>query len=116
MLLAKGSPCQSANHSGLSPEQMQAHLAESYAWMDDLFKKGILSAAQPLAPERKILSGENGGTISDGANAESKEVIAGFFILNVQTMDEAVSIARTNPMLKHGGQMEVRRIAELTHD
>jgi hypothetical protein len=99
--------------AGLSPEQMQAHMTEVYAWIDGLTKQGIFSAAQPLTPEAKIVSGENGGTVTDGVFAESKEAVAGFFILNTETMEEAVNIARSSPMLKHGGQLEVRRIAEL---
>ena len=107
MLLASGSPCQQGH---LSPEQMQTHIKESNAWMDDLIKCGLLTSAQPLARERKIVSG---GMISDGISAESKEVIGGFFIINVKTMDEAVAVALSCPQLKYGTQFEVRRIAEL---
>jgi hypothetical protein len=113
MFLVRGAPCQ---RGGLSPQQMQAHMTEVYAWIDGLYKQGLLSAAQPLTPEGKIVSGENGGTISDGVFAESKEAVAGFFIVNAQTLDEAVNIARSSPILKHGGQLEVRRIAQLTSD
>src|SRR5258708_780665 len=97
MFLLSGSPCQQGH---LSPEQMQVHLKESNAWMDDLFKRGVISAAQPLTPERKIVSGKNGAVISDGVYSESKEVIGGFFIINVPTMDEAVAVASTCPSLK----------------
>jgi len=109
MFLVSGSPCQQGH---LSPEQMQVHLKESSAWMDSLIKRGLLSAAQPLTNERKIVSGSN-GVISDGIAAESKEVIGGFYIINVKTMDEAVAVASSCPSLKFGTQIEVRRIAEL---
>ncbi|MGB8170389.1 MAG: YciI family protein [Chthoniobacteraceae bacterium] len=99
--------------AGLSPEQMQAHMTEVYAWIDGLTKQGVFSAAQPLTPEGKLVSGENGGTVTDGVFAESKEAVAGFFILNTETMEEAVNIARSSPMIKHGGHLEVRRVAEL---
>jgi hypothetical protein len=75
-----------------------------------------MSAANPLTPDRKIVSGLNGTVVSDGMAAESKEAIGGFFIVNVATMDEAVNIARTCPMFKYGGQLEVRRIAELERE
>ena len=108
MFLVSGSPCQEGH---LSPEQMQVHLQESNAWMDSLIKRGLLSAAQPLTHERKIVSGSKGTIISDGVAAESKEVIGGFFIINVKTMDEAVAVASSCPSLKYGTQIEVRRIA-----
>ena len=72
-----------------------------------------MTAAQPLTPEVKVVSGINGTIVSDGIAAESKEAIGGFFIVKVATMDEAVNIARTCPMFKYGGQLEVRHIAEL---
>jgi hypothetical protein len=75
-----------------------------------------MSAAQPLTPERKNVSGKQGSIVSDGIAAESKEAIGGFFIVNVATMDEAVNIARTCPMFNYGGQLEVRQIAELQRD
>ena len=99
---------------GESPEEMETHMKEVYAWIDDLSKKGIFSAAQPLDPEGKIVSGPN--MMSDGIAAESKEAVGGFFIVNVATMDEAVRIAQSAPMFKNGGQLEVRRIATLTCD
>jgi hypothetical protein len=110
MFLVRGGACQDG---GLSPEQMQAKMTDVYAWIDDLTKRGIMSAAQPLTPEAKVVSGLNGSIISDGIAAESKEAVGGFFIVNVATMDEAVNIARTCPMFKYGGQLEVRHIAEL---
>ena len=111
MFLVRGGACQD---SDLSPEQMQAKMTEVYAWIEGLTKQGVMSAAQPLTADRKLVSGPN-AMVSDGIAAESKEAIGGFFIVNVATMDEAVKIARTCPMFKHGGgQLEVRRIAELT--
>ena len=112
MFLVQGGAC---HDGGLSPEQMQAKMTEVYAWIDGLTKKGVMSAAQPLAPERKIVSGKN-GIVSDLMAAESKEAIGGFFIVNAATMDEAVNIARTCPMFNYGGQLEVRQIAELKCD
>lgn len=113
MFLVQGGACQD---SGLSAEQMQAKMTEVYAWIEGLTKKGVMSAAQPLTPERKIVSGKNGSIISDGIAAESKEAVGGYFIVTAATMDEAVSIARTCPMFSYGGQLEVRQIAELKRD
>jgi len=113
MFLAKGAACDNA---GLSPQQMQAHMQETYAWIDGLTKQGVMTAAQPLTPEGKVISGKNGSVISDGIAAESKEAVGGFFIVNAATMAEAVSIARTCPMFNHGGTLEVRQIASLDRD
>ena len=99
-----------------SPEEMQAHMTEVFAWIDSLTKKGIFSAAQPLTSEGKVVTGGNGITVTDGVFAESKEAVGGFFIVNVQTLDEAVKIACDSPMVRRGGQLEVRCIAELKRE
>ena len=111
--LVRGASC---DGGGLSPEQMQAQMQEVYAWIDDLTKKGIMTAAQPLTPGGKHLSGKNGSVISDGIAAESKEAVGGFFIVNAATMDEAMGIARTCPAFNHGSSLEVRQIASLDCD
>jgi hypothetical protein len=113
MFLVQGGAC---NDGGLSAEQMQAKMTEVYAWIDGLTKKGVMSAAQPLTPERKIVSGKNGNIVSDIMAAESKEAVGGFFIVNAVSLDDAVKIARTCPMFNYGGQLEVRQIAELKCD
>ncbi|HXT12601.1 MAG TPA: YciI family protein [Candidatus Angelobacter sp.] len=113
LLLVQGGSCQDG---GLSAEQMQAKMTEVYAWIDGLTKKGVMSAAQPLTPDRKIVSGKNGGIISDAIATESKEAVGGYFIVTAATMDEAVKIASTCPMFKYGGQLEVRQIASLSRD
>jgi len=113
MFLVRGGSC---DGGGRSPEQMQAQMREVYAWIDDLTKKGVMTAAQPLTPGGKIVSGNNGSVISDGIAAESKEAVGGFFIVTAATMDEAVSIARTCPAFNHGARLEVRQIASLDCD
>lgn len=113
MFLVRGGAC---HNSELSPEQMQAKMQEVFAWIEGLTQKGVMSAAQPLTPEGKLVSGKSGSAISDGIAAESKEAIGGFFIVNAATMDEAVNIARTCPMFRYGGMLEVRQMAELKCD
>ncbi len=111
MFLARGASCDS---NELSPEQMQAQMEEVYGWIDSLTKKGVMTAAQPLTPNGKMVSGRNGNVvISDGIAAESKEAVGGFFIVNANSLEEAVNIARTCPMFKHGGKLEVRQMASL---
>ena len=49
--------------------------------------------------------------MSDGPFAESKETIGGYFLLKVDTMDEAVAVAQQCPGLAYGIQVEVRALA-----
>src|SRR5882672_10743362 len=69
-------------------------------------------AGKPLEREGKIVSGKNGRVVSDGPFAESKEAIGGYFLLNVNTLDEAVAIAKECPGLPYGAKVEVRPVME----
>jgi hypothetical protein len=59
-----------------------------------------------------IISGKNGRVVSDGPFAESKEAIGGYFLLAVDSLEEAVAIAQTSPALEYGTKIEVRPIAD----
>ena len=47
----------------------------------------------------------------DGPFSESKEAIAGFFIIQADSLEEAVEIAKNCPGLDYGQTVEVRAIA-----
>ena len=107
MLLFRGSDW----HKGLSPEEIQQVVTQMYAWFDRLTKQGKLKAGQPLEFEGKIVSQNKGRSVVDGPFAGSKEAIAGYFLLQVNSLDEAVEIARDYPALNYGATVEVRPVA-----
>lgn len=98
-------------HQGLSPEQMQTVVDNMMAWFKRLKDQGKVTAGQPLETTGKVVSGKNGRVVSDGPFAESKEAIGGYFLLAVDTLDEAVEIAKECPVLAYGAKVEVRQIA-----
>ncbi len=100
-------------NSALSPAELQRSMTYFYAWVEGLQTQGILRAAQPLMEEGKFVSGTKGASVTDGAFAESKEAIAGYFLLAVDSTEEAVRIAQACPILAYGAQIEVRPVADL---
>ncbi len=98
---------------GLSPEEMQKVASQWMAWFERLTAEGKALAGNPLDREGKIVSGKNGRVVADGPFAESKEAIGGYFLLQVNTLDEAVAIAQECPGLAYGARVEVRPIAEM---
>ena len=98
---------------GLSPEEIQAVTTKFLGWFERLTSEGKAKAGQPLRHEGKIVSGRNGRSVADGPFAESKEAIGGYFLLQVDGMDEAVAIARECPALAYGLTVEVRPVAAL---
>jgi len=99
-------------HKGLSPQEMQQVAGQWMAWFKGLTERGIATAGNPLDATGRIVSGKNGRVISDGPFAESKEAIGGYFLLKVDTLDEAVAIARECPGLPYGAKVEVRPVLE----
>ncbi len=98
-------------HKGLSPEEIQGVVTQMKAWFDRLTEQGKLKAGQPLMQEAKIVSQKKGRGVADGPFAESKEAIAGYFLLQVDSLDEAVVIAKDYPALEYGATVEVRPVA-----
>ena len=78
---------------------------------------GVLLAGEGLAPSSQgaVLTfpeGDGDGpTVSDGPFTEARELIGGFWILKVDSLEEAVSWARRAPF-RTGERIEVRRVTE----
>ena len=82
----------------LSPEQLQKHMENGGAYIGDLMKKGILKGANPIEKSGSRIITKHDGTLKDGPFNETKEVVAGFFHITAEDMDEAVRIAKDNPI------------------
>lgn len=91
---------------------MQKAAADLAAWHRQCQANGTLSRGGPLEPTGKIVSGKGGKIVSDGPFAESKEVIGGYVMLTVHSMEEAVAIAQQCPGLIFGGHIEVRPVMD----
>ena len=100
-------------HKGLSPEQIQNVMNQWRNWFERLSQEGKVKGGHPLEADGKVVSGKKGRVVADGPFAEAKEAIGGYFMLQVETMDEALAIARECPGLDYGAMVEVRQIAEV---
>jgi hypothetical protein len=96
---------------GLSPEEIQRVMGKLMGWFDQLHRRKLIKAAQPLGCEGKIVAGRQGRRVNDGVFVESKEAIGGYLVLSASSLEEAVAVAREHPCLEHGATVEVRPIA-----
>jgi hypothetical protein len=96
----------------LSHDEIQKVINQTKAWFDRLNARGKVKAVQALARKSAIVSGKNGRLVSDGPFAESKEAIGGYLVLDVETLEEAIAIARTNPGLAYGTSIEIRPVTD----
>ncbi len=95
----------------MSPEELQRVTGQFMAWFERLCREGKAIGGAPLENEGRVVSGHKGRSVSDGPFAESKEAIGGYFLLDVNTMEEAVEIAQQCPILEYGAKVEVRPVA-----
>jgi len=94
-------------HRGMTPEEIQKIMIGWMAWSDRLVAEGRSKARSSLSGGGKIISGKD-RKVSDGPFAEAKEAVAGYFLLEVSGLDEAVEIARECPTVPFGATVEVR--------
>lgn len=79
---------------------------------EELIGAGILLGAEGLQPSSKGAKIKYAGgktTVVDGPFAEAKEMIAGFWLLQVKSREEAIAWARRAPM-QDGEELEVRQV------
>jgi hypothetical protein len=82
-------------------------LAEMGKYNEQLVKAGVMQAGEGLHPSlkgKRVKFSGSQRTVIDGPFAETKELIAGFWIWKVQSMDEAVEWLKKAPF---GGGMEI---------
>ena len=85
---------------------------------EELAKAGILLAAEGLAPTSKGARVKFNGderTVIDGPFAETKELVAGFTILQVKSLEEAIEWVKRAPNVSPNGEavVEIRKLMDL---
>jgi hypothetical protein len=108
MVLVKASP---ESEGGAMPTEQE--LAEMGQYNEALANAGIMVSGEGLHPSSKGVRIDFSGdkpSVTDGPFAETKELLAGFWIWKVDSMDEAVEWAKKAPFQE--GELELRPIFE----
>ncbi|HEY6452647.1 MAG TPA: YciI family protein [Steroidobacteraceae bacterium] len=90
-------------------------LAEMGQFNDQLVKAGVMLAGEGLHASAKGVRVKFGGgksTVIDGPFTETKELIAGFWLWQVRSLEEAVEWIRRSPFGKSNETIEIRRVFE----
>jgi hypothetical protein len=102
-----------------TPEQQSAVFAAHAALLEETSKRGVLRGGEPLktSTTATVVRVADGKTlVTDGPYAETREQIAGYYILDCENLDEALAWAAKIPTACQGapGCVEVRPIRELS--
>lgn len=109
MVLVKATP---SSEQGVMPTEQL--LSEMGAYNEELVKAGILLAGEGLHPSAKgariRFSGKD-RTVINGPFAETKELVAGYWLWQVSSMEEAIEWVKRcpNPMLEDS-EIEIRPV------
>ena len=101
--------------AGVMPSQELLEAMGKYN--EELVKAGVMLAGEGLHPSSKgarvRFSGKN-RTVIDGPFSETKELIAGFWLFEVKSKEEAIEWVRRVPNPTGAqGEIEIRQVAEL---
>jgi hypothetical protein len=102
------------SEQGIFPPDTAKLFADMGKFNEQLVKAGIMQEADGLKPsssgKRITFSDEGHTAVVDGPFAETKELVAGYWVWNVKSMDEAVEWAKRcpNPMPGEQGVLEIR--------
>jgi hypothetical protein len=99
----------------LSGADAERQYAEFMGFQDEMQARGVLVSRdrlQPTSLSTSVRVRDEGLVVADGPFAETKEQIAGFYIIECEDLDEAIEIASRNPGARYG-TVEIRPVWEI---
>lgn len=99
------------SEAGILPTEEE--LAEMGKYNEELVKAGVLLSGEGLHPSSegaRVTFSDGEPTVTDGPFTETKELIGGFWLIQVKSMGEAIEWARRVPFVD--GEVEIRRVFE----
>jgi hypothetical protein len=115
MVIVKSNPETEAQST--PPADMEKMFTEMGNYNEELVKAGVMLAGEGLLPSstgKRIRFSGAKRTVVDGPFAEAKELVAGYWIWRVASMDEAVEWAKRCPNpTGQDGELEIRQIGEM---
>ncbi len=88
-----------------SPEEGKQHMAKYMNWLSSLGK----SAVSPANPLKDTSTVNPDGSVTSG----SKTTMSGFTIIEADSMESALSVAKSCPFLETGGSLEVSELIQM---
>jgi hypothetical protein len=108
MILVKASK---DSEAGVMPDEKL--LTDMGKYNEELVKAGVMLAGEGLHPSSKGVRVKYSGskrTVVDGPFAETKELVAGFWLIQVKSRDEAIEWLKRAPF--QDGEVEIRQVFE----
>jgi hypothetical protein len=96
-------------------QDMAGVMQEYFAYTDSLTERGAMkegAALDPVATARTVRVRDGQALVVDGPFAETKEQLGGFYMIECDTIDQAIEAAKMCPGAKYGS-VEVRPVMQI---
>lgn len=100
------------SEAGVMPTEQE--LAEMGQFNEEMVRAGIILAGEGLHPTSRatrVTFTDGRPTVTDGPFTETKELVAGFWLVQVKSREEAIEWARRAPF--RTGELEIRQVFEM---
>jgi hypothetical protein len=102
------------SEAGIFPSK--EFIAEMGRFNEELIKAGVMLSGEGLHASAKGVRVRFAGgrsTVTDGPFTETKELIGGFWLWQVKSIEEAIEWLRRSPFRKGNEELEIRRVFEV---
>lgn len=106
----------SSSPESMSPEQLQGVMKQWQDWI------GSIAAQNKLVDQGNRLAADNsrvvkpGNVITNGPYVEMKEAVGGYTMVRAGSAEDATELAKTCPILKVGGSVEIREVIPMQNN
>lgn len=108
LIRAKGDPM-----AKLPKDKQKSHVKKVGDFIQALHLGDVMTAAQPLKPQGAIIS-KTDGRLGHISIDKERELIAGYYIIQAETLDDAIKIGKSDPRFEEGNwKIEVRPVMKM---
>jgi len=105
-----------ALNDAMSEPEQAANMEKWMTYTSDFQQTGKMLGGEALLPKATATSVRpkaGGGTMTtDGPFVETKETLGGYYMIDANSLDEAVTWAGKMPIIARGGCVEIREVVE----
>ena len=108
-MVFRNTPTSEETYQNMTPEQMQASIAQWTNWIGSIAAQGKFISSDALEATGKIVSGSR-KAVTDGPYVESKELVSGYMLLHAESMEDALEQSKGCPIYEMEGSVEIRKL------
>ena len=100
-----------ADFSKYTAKEFEQLFARFGQWSQELSQKGKLVSGDKLKDDGgKTLKSVNGRLVTGGSYTSNASTVGGYYVIQAENYDEALSLVKSCPAIEYGGSIEVREI------